>query len=188
VPESADKNDGIRITKVAARGYNERMTSRDSLQPIIQTKFCIPHLTPDIISRQRLLSLLDKSMEVPLTLVSAPAGYGKSVLVGQWLDQQPHKTIWLSLDAGDSDLRQFVYYLVEDIIKEFPDSCAGLRELINVPESPPVTVLANHLLNELHAIGKPCLIAFDDYHLLNQSSQVHTLFEILLLGENMFFA
>lgn len=171
---------GIRPLKLAAYGYHARMTSRESLQPIIQTKFCIPHLTPDIIPRQRLLSLLDKSVEIQLTLVSAPAGYGKSVLVSQWLDQQPHKTIWLSLDAGDSDLRQFLSYLVEDIIKEFPGSCARILELIKAPESPPVTVLANHLLNELHAIGEPCLIAFDDYHLLNQSSQIHTLMETLL--------
>jgi hypothetical protein len=57
---------GIRTTKMVHRSYNARMTSRDSLQPIIQTKFCIPHLTPDIVSRQRLLSLMDESMEVPL--------------------------------------------------------------------------------------------------------------------------
>jgi len=58
------------------------MSSNNRL-PIIQTKFCAPLLTADIVERDRLLELLDGSLEVPLTLVSAPAGYGKSILVSQ---------------------------------------------------------------------------------------------------------
>lgn len=155
------------------------MTSNDS-KLIIQTKFCIPRLTLDIVSRQRLLTMMDGSLEVPLTLVSAPAGYGKSVLVSQWFYQQTRKTIWLSLDAGDSDLRQFLLYLSADIEKEFPGSCTELRELVSLPELPSVGVLADHLSNELHALEGPCSIALDDYHLLEQSSPVHALIERIL--------
>ena len=53
--------------------------------PIIQTKFCVPGLTTDLVNRNRLLDMMNDSLEYPLTLVSAPAGYGKSVLVSQWL-------------------------------------------------------------------------------------------------------
>lgn len=155
------------------------MTSNDS-NLVIQTKLYIPTLTQDLVSRQRLLALMDGSLEVPLTLVSAPAGYGKSVLVSQWFHQHSHRTIWLSLDADDGDLRQFLLYLSAAIEKEFPGSCTELRELINQPELPPVRVLASHLLNALDALEGPCSIALDDYHLLDQSSPVHALIETIL--------
>ena len=79
--------------------------------PILQTKFCAPQLGEDLVRRDRLLTLMDGSLNVPLTLVSAPAGYGKSVLVSQWMDSQVHPVIWISLDAGDGELRQFISYL-----------------------------------------------------------------------------
>ena len=96
------------------------MSAGKNQTPIIQTKFCAPLLTSDIVERGRLLALLDGSLEVPLTLVSAPAGYGKSTLVSQWCKRQKHNTFWLSLDPSDSDVQQCLAYLIADIQKQIP--------------------------------------------------------------------
>jgi len=83
--------------------------------PIIRTKLYRPRLPADLVTRHRLLELLDNALEVPLTLVSAPAGYGKSVLVSQWAERQELPCVWLSLDQGDSELRLFLAYVLAAI-------------------------------------------------------------------------
>src|SRR5210317_2034415 len=93
--------------------------------PIIQTKFCAPLLTSDLVERDRLMALLDGSLEVPLSLVSAPAGYGKSILVSQWCNRQKHNTFWFSLDPSDSYIQQCLAYLIADIQKQIPGACEG---------------------------------------------------------------
>jgi len=145
--------------------------------PLIQTKFCGPRVTADIVARDRLLTLMDSSLECPLTMVSAPAGYGKSVLVSQWLQRQKHPAVWLSLDQADSDLQQFLAYLIAAIHNEFPDACNATKQLISAPDCPPIPVIVNHLLNDLIAITDQCSIVLDDYHHLDQSSLVHEFIE-----------
>jgi len=148
--------------------------------PIIQTKFCVPGLTKDLVNRNRLLDMMNDSLEYPLTLVSAPAGYGKSVLVSQWCHQQEHSTIWLSLDRADADLRQFLSYLIAALDKKIAGACSTTHELIKAPGSVPEAVVVSHLLNDLYELDHTCSIVLDDYHHLDQSSVVHELFERLL--------
>jgi len=149
--------------------------------PILQTKFCAPQLGEDLVRRDRLLTLMDGSLNVPLTLVSAPAGYGKSVLVSHWMDSQVHPVIWISLDAGDGELRQFISYLAGAIAIRFPEASEVLHELNSGSEPPPIASLVCHLLNELSNLEKPVTLVLDDYHHLAQSSDVHQLIDGLLL-------
>ncbi|MGB5327698.1 MAG: hypothetical protein WBO58_05700, partial [Gammaproteobacteria bacterium] len=132
------------------------MSSGKNQIPIIQTKLCVPGLTTGLVNRNRLLDLMNDSLEYPLTLVSAPAGYGKSVLVSQWCHQQKHRTIWLSLDRADSDLSQFLSYLVAAIDKEFAGACSTTQEFINVPGPVPEAVIVSHLLNDLNELDHRC--------------------------------
>ena len=78
---------------------------------IIRTKLYRPPLTRDLVPRTPLLDRLEDSHQRPLTLVSAPAGYGKSTLVSQWLETLDCPAVWVSLDAEDSDLRRFLHYV-----------------------------------------------------------------------------
>ncbi len=119
---------------------------------IIRTKLHRPRLTSELVTRPRLFELLDRSLEVPLTLVPAPAGYGKSVLVSQWVARQEVPCAWLSLDESDSDLRLFLTYLVAAIETVAPDACPSTRELIDAPHLPPLRIVGGHLINELDAI------------------------------------
>ncbi len=148
--------------------------------PIIQTKFCAPLLTSDLVERDRLMALLDGSLEVPLTLVSAPAGYGKSILVSQWCNRQKHNTFWFSLDPSDSDIQQCLAYLIADIQKEIPGACESSEQLLHAPGNFSVEVAASYLLNDLDQLDKPCSVVLDDYHHLALSSPVHELLEKVL--------
>ena len=156
------------------------MSASKNQIPIIQTKFCAPLLTTDLVDRERLLALLDGSLEVPLTLVSAPAGYGKSILVSQWCERQKHNTFWLSLDPSDSDMKQCLSYLIADIQNQLPKACEGSEKLLYAPDNTSVEVVSSYLLNDLDQLDKPCSIVLDDYHHLALSSSVHELLEKVL--------
>ena len=74
--------------------HRENSSGR-SFNPILQTKLHRPQLPPDLVNRDRLIEMMNRAREMPLTLVSAPAGYGKSVLVAQWCEQLDCPTGWL---------------------------------------------------------------------------------------------
>ena len=73
--------------------------------PIIRTKLNRPSVPPDVVGRDRLFELMERGCDAPLTLVSAPTGYGKSVLVARWAENCRHRVAWVSLDPDESDLR-----------------------------------------------------------------------------------
>ena len=148
--------------------------------PIIRTKLHRPRLNSELVTRPRLLELLDRTLEVPLTLVSAPAGYGKSVLVSQWAERQESPCAWLSLDESDSELRLFLTYLVAAIETVAPDACPSTRELIGAPHLPPIKIVGGHLINELDVIDAPLVLILEDYHRIAASSPVHELLGFVL--------
>jgi LuxR family maltose regulon positive regulatory protein len=123
---------------------------------------------------------MDRGLETSLTLVSAPAGYGKSVLVSHWAESLLEPCAWLSLDSEDSDLKVFVGYLVAAVRTLHPDACPETESLNSAPSSVPMQVLAACLINELDAIDGSLVLALDDYHRIARSSDVHQLLETLL--------
>ena len=147
---------------------------------ILQTKFCPPNLTSALVPRDRLRELLDGSQEVPLTLVSAPAGYGKSVLVCQWLDQYDGLVFWFSLDEEDSNLRQFMAHLVTNLQSKFPDQFQSVWNLLHSKDKYAAAVMAGSLANCLAKLNRPFTIVFDDYHNLSSDSAVHRLLDAFL--------
>jgi len=90
---------------------------------LLKTKLYVPHLRPDRVPRQRLLQRLNEGLPGrKLTLISAPAGYGKTTLLAQWIAQAEHPVAWLSLDGGDDDPARFLAYLPAALrrLPEFP--------------------------------------------------------------------
>ena len=148
--------------------------------PLIRTKLHRPSVPFDVVGRDRLLRLMDRAFEVPLTLVSAPAGYGKSVFVARWAGSCEHRVAWLSLDRDESDLRLFLQYLVAAVHTVAAGACRVTEDVLRAPELPPASVLAGYLLNELEAIDQPLVIALDDYHRIASSSPVQDLIDRLL--------
>ncbi len=130
--------------------------------------------------RPRLLDALARALEVPVTLVVAPAGYGKSVLISQWIEELNCPSAWLPLDDRDSDLRVFLGYLLAAIDMAVPNVCLATHELLAAPKLPGVETLAGYLINDLDAIDTRFPIVLDDYHQLGRHSAVHELMRCLL--------
>jgi LuxR family maltose regulon positive regulatory protein len=122
---------------------------------LIRTKLNRPRLGGDLVPRTRLLTLLECDPKRKLTLVSAPASYGKTTLLVQWLEDRPHPSVWLSLDEGDSDPAVFLSYLIAAIRTAFPHACPTTRMLLRAPQSPPLDHMATVLINELTELPEP---------------------------------
>ena len=152
---------------------------RGRVTTILQTKLHPPVHIPNLVPRPRLLEKLNESARCPLVLVSAPAGYGKSTLVAQWLEACKTRCAWLSLGSEDSDLRVFLNYFIAAIRTRFPKACPETDALLGAPDLPPLTILSERLSNDLEAIREPFNLVLDDYHLIH-GTEVHTLLDDLL--------
>ena len=155
------------------------MTTETNIGSILRTKLHRPPVPRDHVHRQRLLEYLDQRRERPLTLVSAPAGYGKSVLISRWMETCDIPNAWLSLDETDSDLRQFLSYFIAGVDTIFPDAVSKTTTLANAQTLPPLPVLAGSLANELDAIGQDFIVVLDDIHRVQEKSVYDLLTELL---------
>lgn len=156
------------------------MSTVEQQTALLSTKLNRPTVVGDLVCRNRLHDRMDASLECPLTLVSAPAGYGKSMLASHWAESLEIPLGWVSLDESDADLFGFLRYFVAAVETVFPDTCPETRGLLQAPHPPPLTGLANSLINELDRIDNPFVLVLDDYHLLVPSSEVHELLRLLL--------
>jgi LuxR family maltose regulon positive regulatory protein len=134
--------------------------------PILKTKLYPPPLTPDLVRRTILLERLEQEGQRPLTLISAPAGYGKSILASMWLEASGLPGGWLSLDDADNDLHTFVTYLLAAIETAVSHTPAQTQAQLNAPSLPSAAVLANYLLADLDQLETPFLLVLDDIHLI----------------------
>ena len=155
--------------------------------PLLATKLAIPPLRPRIIARPRLLHALDASLEPScrLTLICAPAGYGKTTLLSEWLQSLSRRgreavhCAWLTLDQGDDDLARFLSYLVAALQKIQPGTGTGLLTAAQPPRPAPEQVLATLLINDLAEIPGRVFLVLDDYHLVT-AQPVHTFLSFLV--------
>ncbi len=142
---------------------------------LLSTKLYTPRLRPEHVARPRLTAMLHGVSTAALTLLSAPAGFGKTTLLAGWLAEQPHPWGWLSLDGGDNDPSRFWRYTVTALRQALPGvggpALAALAAPSAVPD--PVQVALDHLLNELAEAPAPLVLVLDDYHLITERS-VHT--------------
>ena len=115
-----------------------------------------------------------------MILVSAPAGYGKSVLVTQWAARHPGEVAWVSLDEQDSDLDTFVSYLLAAVRRIHPTAFDATAQLLGGRHVPPVGEIAASLTNELDTLDDPLVIVLEDYHLV-RSAEVDELLTTLVL-------
>ena len=128
------------------------MADETTTIPLMRTKLHRPPVAKDHLHRQHLLDRLNRNLHRPLTLVSAPAGYGKSTLVSCWLEACDIPSAWVSLDENDNDLRMFLAYFLTAVQRIFPDAARKTQALLNLNDLPPLSVLARGLINELDQI------------------------------------
>jgi LuxR family maltose regulon positive regulatory protein len=135
------------------------------LSTLLATKLYRPRPTSNLVARPRLIQRLDKGLRNGhcLFLVVAPAGYGKTTLVTDWLGQTATSSAWLLLDQGDNDPIRFFTYIVAAL--QALDLKVGqslLETFHTMPQSP--EALACPLINDLASVDRPIILALDDYH------------------------
>jgi len=142
--------------------------------PLLTTKLYTPPPRPDLLSRPRLLRRLDAGLRPGhrLTLISAPAGYGKTTLLSEWVqtlggDAPPRAVAWLSLDEADNDPVRFWTYLIAALRQVEPDLGRGIPEALRSPQRPPIEPLLTPLINQIAALPDPLVLILDDYHLIS---------------------
>lgn len=138
---------------------------------ILYTKLHIPPIRPQFIIRPRLIERLNEGLQLgrKLTLISAPAGFGKTTLVGEWVAVCGRPAAWLSLDEGDSDPARYLTYFVAALQTVVPKLGEGALEVLYASQSqfPPIEAILTTLLNEIAAISEKFFLILDDYHMVD---------------------
>ncbi|UCC17211.1 MAG: hypothetical protein JSU58_01295, partial [Dehalococcoidales bacterium] len=144
---------------------------------LLTTKLYVPPIRPRLVSRPRLLDRLDESLNNNLILVSAPAGFGKTTLLSEWVRHiQPiTRTAWISLDEGENDPVRFWDYYIAGLKTVEPTIGDMALELLHSPQTPtsqslPIESVLTSLINELNSIESNLIIVLDDYHVITSQS------------------
>jgi hypothetical protein len=153
--------------------------SVDPLRSLVRTKLYRPRSSSDVIPRARLLERLNAGLGGNVTLVCAPAGFGKTTLLAEWLETIDRPWAWLSLDEHDNELRTFVHSLTSALQSVFPDAFEATFSLCNALQFPALDQVATLLINELADVPDAVVLVLDDYHLM-RASEVHTLLTLLI--------
>ncbi len=176
-------------------------------EPLLKTKLFMPQVRPEVIERSRLISQLNAGRHSPLTLVSAPAGFGKTTLLAEWATLQkdeggrrkdenkepenelhpssltrsvhPFKVVWLSLDEGDNDLARFFTYFITALQNVLPGVGEAALLAFRSPQPPPVETLLTRLINEIASEATSFALVLDDYHLI-KARPIHQAMTFLL--------
>src|SRR5438270_6862564 len=134
--------------------------------PILATKLYIPPLRPEVVIRPRLIERLNEGLQRKLTLIAAPAGFGKTTLVSAWVADCDGQVAWLSLDEGESDPTLFLTYLVAALRTIAPTIGEGVLSALQSPQPPPPEAILTALLNDLTTIQDQFVLVLDDYHVI----------------------
>jgi LuxR family maltose regulon positive regulatory protein len=148
---------------------------------LLASKLTIPALRPALVPRPRLIQRLNQGLQAGhrLTLVSAPAGFGKTTLVVDWLRQTDLPAAWLSLDEADNDLPRFLGYLAAAFHQADEEIGGPLLNALQTPQPPAAEKAQSALLNEIARRVDPLILVLDEYHLISEPA-VLQLMEFLI--------
>ena len=141
--------------------------------PTLATKLYIPVPPPKVVLRPRLVERLNEGLcqeqgsGQKLTLISAPAGFGKTTLLSEWIPGCKRSVAWLSLDEGDNDLARFLVYVVAALQTIVPNIGEQVLGVLQNPQPPPTESILTTLLNEIEAIPNDFVFILDDYHVID---------------------
>ena len=160
------------------------------MEQLLATKFFVPTNRPELVSRPRLIRQLNAGLHRKLTLVSAPAGFGKTTLVTEWLEslqgdgkeKNKNRTTWLSLDENDNDYVRFLTYFVTALKRVKTTKTTLGDEALSLLQSPqplPAETILTSLINEIAALPETIVFILDDYHHIDTQS-IHDALGFLL--------
>ncbi|WP_082681152.1 serine/threonine-protein kinase [Nocardia jinanensis] len=156
-----------------------------TLPPSPATKFRPPTPPREPVRRPRLLDILRDGVGCRLTVIHAPAGFGKSVLAAQWRDELAGLDLpvaWIGIDSGDDNEVWFLAHLIEAVNRVRPEIGAGLGQMLEERPADTVTFAISSLIDELHTSGKPVVVIIDDWHRLSDPGALRVLSALLDSG------
>lgn len=137
---------------------------------ILTTKLYIPLLKTGVVLRPRLIEILNKGLYSKLILVSASAGFGKTMLLSEWITQSKISAAWLSLDEEHRDFTQFFTYIVAALQTISEDIGNGVSDLLQSSKQPPMESVLTILINEIDKVKTNFILVLDDYHLIDNKT------------------
>jgi len=150
---------------------------------LLETKFHMPLWRSDGVIRPRLLEQLQAGLRVQrkLTLVAAPAGYGKTTLITSWLNSFTKSTqnIWLALEKSDNEPARFLSYWAAAWHRISDFNLENILELLDAPQLPPYQTILDEVINSLARLEKPAILVLDDYHIIT-NQLIHEMLEYFL--------
>lgn len=154
------------------------------MEELLTTKFFIPQIQPHHIPRPELIKVLNKGLHGKLTLVSAPAGFGKTMLISEWIDNiksQDYISAWISLEKTENDSGLFLSYLVGSLMKRQAISSTLGNSILNIIKAPeaPLREAMIALLNEIADSSCKNVLVLDDFHVID-SPEVHGMLKFLV--------
>jgi LuxR family maltose regulon positive regulatory protein len=149
--------------------------------PLLNTKLCIPPIRPNRVPRPHLIERLSEGLRLNhrLTLVSAPPGFGKTTLIGEWVGNAGRPVAWFSIDETDNDPVVFLSYLISAFQQVDQRIGQMAQTILLSPHLLPMQGPITSLINDLTAIATPIILVLDDYHLIT-SMPVHQALGFLL--------
>lgn len=149
--------------------------------PILATKIYIPSPQPSLVPRPRLIERLNIGLltRYKLTLIAAPAGFGKTALLSDWVVRNQHPVAWLSLDIGDNDLVRFLTYVIAALQSIDSKICAETLDMLQARQPAPIDLIVTSLIHDIAKISQSTALVLDDYHLI-EAQPVHDAITFLL--------
>lgn len=141
-------------------------------QQILATKLYVPKCPAHLIKRERLIEKMNRTLACKLTVVSAPAGFGKSTLLSDWVEQIEAPVSWVSLDNGENDVIRFWSYVIAALQGIRPGVGTQASALLKSALNPSLENVIAVLVNDLVAIGDHFVLVLDDYHLI-KAQEIH---------------
>ncbi|HEX6302626.1 MAG TPA: LuxR C-terminal-related transcriptional regulator [Anaerolineales bacterium] len=146
---------------------------------LLASKLYLPPHRLDLVDRPHLLESLDAGLSRKLTLVSAPAGFGKTTVVSEWIRDGGHPAAWLSLDKKDNDLSRFLIYLIAALQRIDSGIGVDVQAALQESLSPHFEILLTRLISEMERLPGKSILVLDDYHLIDAKS-VHDVINFLI--------
>jgi len=140
------------------------------------TKIIVPRRRFDLLSRQRLLDLLENLLEYRLILVTAPAGYGKTSLLIDLTHQVEYPVCWLALDSLDQNIYRFLIHFIAAIQYQFPDFGVTSFAVLQSAQQAGMNLdhLVSTIVNEIYEhVSEHFVVVLDDYHLVEESTDIN---------------
>ncbi len=136
------------------------------ITPLLSTKFHIPSVRSSLVRRDRLIGQLNQGVGCKLILLSAPAGFGKTTLLSEWLHQDRIPVSWLSLDEGDNDPARFWTYFVAALQRAHCKIGEATLAMLRSTEPSQIEAFLIPLINEIAQIPEDLVLVLDDYHII----------------------